>query len=205
MKPRYLRPDARYQDRWMVSYLDVLTILLIFFLVVAARALTPAAATPAAPIATAPEAPRELDTDRAEQLLRDRGLDPHREARGVVVSLAGVALFGPGSDVVNPGSFPTIGRVAEVLREIPNEVRLVGHADATPVHSRRFPDNQALAVARSRAILELLRTRFEIPEKRLSLAGYGDWRPTAPNDTAGGRASNRRVEFVIVGENRPDQ
>ena len=49
-------------------------------------------------------------------------------------------------------------------------------------------------------ILDLLSSGYGIPESRLSVASYGPYRPAAPNDTMDGRASNRRVEIVILDE-----
>jgi chemotaxis protein MotB len=110
-------------------------------------------------------------------------------------------LFAPGDDAVSVSALQSLGQIAEVLREIPNEVRLVGHADASPIHNRRFHNNWELAIARSQTILDMLNTRFGISDERLSIASYGSRRPAAPNDTPDGRASNRRVEFIILNEN----
>src|SRR5579872_5073451 len=100
MKPKYLEPDSRNRDRWMVSYLDVMTILLIFFISVALKGQKPApalAAVPAPVVTAAPASPAvaalpqlELSppslTDLQNRLVAG-GLDVHREDRGVVVSL----------------------------------------------------------------------------------------------------------------------
>jgi chemotaxis protein MotB len=111
-----------------------------------------------------------------------------------------VILFSPGTDAVSPEALPTIAQIADVLRGIPNDVRLIGYADATPIHNRRFGSNWELSMARSHKILELLSNRYGIPESRLSIASYGPNRPAAPNDTVDGRAYNRRVEIVILDE-----
>jgi hypothetical protein len=93
---------------------------------------------------------------------------------------------------------PTTAQIADVLRDIPNHVVLIGHADTVPVHNRRFRNNWDLSMVRGQKILELLSNRYGIPESRLSIASYGPYRPAAPNDTVDGRASNRRVEIVIL-------
>jgi chemotaxis protein MotB len=200
----------------MVSYVDILTIILIFFVVAAARSLavppahaiipvkpsTADAAIPIRPSAaqTEPEQPR-TNLIRAQNRLKEQGLEPKLEAQGLVISLPQVVLFSPGADTVSPEALPTIGQIAEAIRDIPNEVRLVGHADTVPIHNRRFHSNWELSMARSQKILELLSSRFGISESRLSIASYGPYRPAAPNDTEDGRASNRRVEIVILNEN----
>jgi len=191
VKPKFLHHGADRRDRWMVSYVDVLTIVLVFFLVAAAK------------LPKVVPAPPLVDKSRAELLraeagLRDRGLKPTLEARGLVISLPQAILFGAGEDKVNLRAYSTVAAIAEVLRAIPNEVRLIGYADTVPIHTRRFHSNWDLSMARSQRILELLSSRYGIAESRLSIASYGPYRPAAPNDTADGRASNRRVEIVIL-------
>jgi chemotaxis protein MotB len=203
MRPKYLESATNQRDRWMVSYVDVLTILLIFFMVGAAKSLE----VPAHAVVPAQPPPARRDPDhsrtsliRAQELLRKRGLEPKLEARGLVISLPQVILFSSGEDTVSPQALPTIAQIAGVLRDIPNNVRLIGHADTVPIHNRRFGSNWELSMARSQKILDLLSNRYGIPESRLSVASYGPYRPAAPNDTTDGRASNRRVEIVILDE-----
>ena len=206
MKPRYLHTATNQRDRWMVSYVDILTLILIFFVVAAAKSLAiPPAHAVAIPVRpTPPQKPPEpprTNLIRAQSRLQEQGLETKLEAQGLVISLPQVVLFSPGADTVSPDVLPTIGQIAEAIRDIPNEVRLIGHADTVPIHTRRFHSNWELSMARSQKILELLSTRFGIEESRLSIASYGPYRPAAPNDTEDGRASNRRVEIVILDEN----
>jgi chemotaxis protein MotB len=188
----------------MVSYVDVLTILLAFFLVGAARSLnvppSHAVIRPQPSLAPVKAEPRRTSLMLAQERLRERGVEPKLEPRGLVISLLQVVLFPSGQDTVSPKALPTIEQIAEVLRDIPNNVLLIGHADTIPVHNRRFRNNWDLSMARSQKILELLSSRYGIPESRLSIASYGPYRPAAPNDTEDGRASNRRVEIVILDE-----
>jgi chemotaxis protein MotB len=214
MRPRYLEKVANQRDRWMVSYVDVLTILLIFFMVGAAKSLevrpvpppprpvvpapAPAVVPPPLPIPV-PE-PRRTDLIRAQEQLQARGIEPRLEARGLVISLPQVIVFSSGADTVSSQAIATIEQIADVLRDIPNDVRLIGYADTVPIHTRRFSSNWELSMARSQKILELLSRRYGIAESRLSIASFGPYRPAAPNDTVDGRASNRRVEIVILDE-----
>jgi chemotaxis protein MotB len=93
-----------------------------------------------------------------------------------------------------------LGRIAEVLREIPNRISLAGHTDPVPIHNLRFKNNWELAAARSLNLLNLFTTRYGIAESRFSIASYGSIDPTSPNDTPDGRAGNRRVEILILDE-----
>lgn len=192
----------------MVSYVDVLTILLIFFMVGAAKSLEVKPAHPVVPpqppIPRREPEPSRTNLIRAQERLRERGLEPKLESRGLVISLPQVILFSSGEDVVSPQAWPTIEQIADVLRDIPNNVRLIGHADTVPIHNRRFGSNWELSMARSQKILDLLSNRYGIPESRLSVASYGPYRPAAPNDSVDGRASNRRVEIVILDESNSE-
>jgi chemotaxis protein MotB len=190
-------------DRWMVSYMDVLTILLIFFVAAAAKSAMPnpteaKSATPT-PIAEKTPPPPEplLEPQRK---LASLGLDLKMEPRGLVISLPQTILFGSGDDKIGPQARATVEQIAAVLREIPNRVSLIGHADAVPIHNRRFRNNWELAAARSLRLLELLEGDCGIEESRLSVSSYSSFDPKDSNATPDGRASNRRVEIVILEE-----
>jgi chemotaxis protein MotB len=206
MTPSYLRRDTGIRDRWMVSYMDVLTILLIFFVAIAAQVrLHPAQQSGAAPApaakpvpAAAPPADASHTLIEVRKKLEQHGLDMQMEPRGLVISLPQAIMFSSGEDRISPEGLPVIAGIAGVLRDIPNEVTLIGHADAVPIHNRHFLNNWDLATARSLRILELMSQRYGVPESRLSIASYGTYRPAGPNDTPDGRAHNRRVEVVIA-------
>jgi len=79
-------------------------------------------------------------------------------------------------------------------------VNLAGHADSVPIHNQRFRNNWELAAARSLRLMEVLTERYGVDESRISISSYGAVEPKNPNDTPGGRASNRRVEVLIFSE-----
>jgi chemotaxis protein MotB len=216
-KPSYLQSGDTTGGRWVVSYSDIVTILLVLFVGLGAQAfqknLIPAQAAPAVranaraaqivPQAALPPpepAPAKLSATlvRAQRALRDLSINPTVEDRGLVVSLPQSILFPSGEDRISPDALPMITQVAGALGSIPNKVSLVGHADAVPIHSVRFKNNWELATARSVKLLELLTTKYGIDESRLSVASPGAYSPKAPNDTEGGRAENRRVDIVIL-------
>lgn len=181
------------QNRWMVSYMDVLTILLIFFVAAAAQSSMPRPVPEKPPV---PPQPLLIP----QQKLTTLGLDVKREPRGLVISLPQTILFASGDDAISAQARPLVEQIGAVLREIPNKVSLVGHADAMPIHNRRFKSNWELATARSLRLLELLGHNCGIDESRLSVASYSSFVPKDTNDTPDGRASNRRVEIVIFDE-----
>ncbi len=120
------------------------------------------------------------------------------EPRGLVISLQQAAFFPSGGDTVEPRSLASIQKVASMLKELPNPVRLEGHTDSVPIHTARFRNNWELSAARSIAMLDVFITRFELPPERFGIAGYAAMAPLASNETEEGRAHNRRVDIVIL-------
>jgi chemotaxis protein MotB len=201
----------------MVSYMDVLTILLIFFIAVAAQLparpqVTSTSSTlPAVNSAQADSKPVQASMAAetppphsaladAQQALEKLGIDAKMEPRGLVISLPQRILFASGEDRVSANALPIVEEIAGVIRQTPNRVSLIGHADSVPIHNRRFANNWELSAARGLRLLELLTSRYAIPESRLSVASDGTNRPLGSNETEDGRASNRRVEIVLLTE-----
>lgn len=256
-KPAYLQAERGGRERWLISYTDILTLLLILFIAMAAQTLgeqqaravqvktqsvanTPppaapvappsatSAATPPAAPATAPSAPPAAPAPLAaasstapaktesagqanpshqalllaQERLKQHGLDPHMEARGLVISLPQAILFSSGDDRINRSAQPIIAGIAEVLRSLDNKVELAGHADSIPIHTQRFRNNWELSAARGLSLLNTLTTEYGVSESRLTVSSYGSFSPKTSNDTPDGRAENRRVEILILDESQ---
>lgn len=122
------------------------------------------------------------------------------EARGLVISLRESGFFASGDDVIAPDSIASIAKIAAVIQGVPNPLRVEGYTDSVPIHNSRFHSNWELSAARSIAMLELLRQKFEIAPERMTIAGYAENAPADDNSTADGRAHNRRVELVLLSE-----
>jgi chemotaxis protein MotB len=120
------------------------------------------------------------------------------EKRGLVIELQQEILFPSGEDRIVPTALPVLSEIAGVLASVPNKVALVGHADAVPIHNKRFQNNWELSAARSLSLLNVLSSQYGIDESRLSVQSYGANLPKGPNDTEAGRAENRRVEILLL-------
>ncbi len=148
---------------------------------------------------------RELDPvkSRLEQQLKteigEGKLSISLEPRGLVLSLRESALFPPGSDQFSAEAVPFLTKIAKSLQALPGRpIRLEGHTDNIPIHTSQFPSNWELSAARATAVLELLTRKLEIKPERFAVTGYADYHPLADNETAEGRARNRRVDIVIL-------
>jgi chemotaxis protein MotB len=127
---------------------------------------------------------------------REVSMSMRRE--GLVVSLREMGFFESGSATIRPGSLDAIGRLANVLRQRPENLRVEGHTDNIPIHTSRFANNWELSTARATKLIQILITTYGIPPSHLSAAGYGEFHPVASNGTAEGRAQNRRLDVVIL-------
>jgi chemotaxis protein MotB len=120
------------------------------------------------------------------------------EPKGLVISLRQSAFFPSGTDAFDPVTLPTIRKVAELILALPNAIQLEGHTDSQPIHSARFNSNWELSCARAISLLEIMCGKFDLPRERFSVVGRADTAPMASNETAEGRARNRRVDVIIV-------
>jgi chemotaxis protein MotB len=120
--------------------------------------------------------------------------------KAVSIILKGDLLFDSGKAELRPEARRSLGEIAEILRQTPYVVNLVGHTDGVPIHSDRFPTNWELSAARACAVARYLMDEMGLPSSRFVITGYGPQQPVRPNDSAENRAANRRVEILITKE-----
>lgn len=128
----------------------------------------------------------ELDEDI--ELVKDRG--------AIVLRIKEKILFDVGATHLKDGAGEVLRRVGDLVSPLPFDMRIEGHADATPF---RGPgrSNWDISAERAISVLKFFAKNELIPLDRLSAVGYGEKRPIAPNDTPENRALNRRVEFML--------
>lgn len=122
------------------------------------------------------------------------------------VILVNEILFPEGGWTLTHKGEATLAKIAPTLSSLQGQQIIVqGYTDDVPIGPelrKRFPSNWELSSARADDVLRFLVAKG-VPKNMLSAQGYGDSRPVASNDTAPGRAKNRRVEIVIMSANRP--
>lgn len=224
MRPSHQRGGG--QDRWLLSYADFVTLLFALFVTmyavstVDADKLAPAASsmrsafdgekrqTGPVPLpdlgAIVAQAPRPTDRVRVElaRVLADAiaagRLELIEDARGLVVSLPERATFAPASTEMTPNALELIARVAAAVQPFDRPLRIEGHTDNVPIHTREFHSNWELSTARAATVIRFLIERVAFDPRRLSAAGYGEFHPRVTNDSPENRARNRRVDIVIL-------
>ncbi len=122
---------------------------------------------------------------------------------GLVISLREIGFFESGSADIKSSSQPAFSRITSLLAQRNYRIRIEGHTDNIPIHNSRYASNWELSTARATELVRLLMTKYKFAPARLSAAGYAAYHPVASNDTAEGRAQNRRVDLVILGRFAP--
>jgi len=104
--------------------------------------------------------------------------------------------FASGKAVLTPDSYPALDEVGQILSKWPElKIEVGGHTDSQGVPAK----NQKLSEQRAQAVLDYLTKKFpDLKADQFTVKGYGQTKPIAPNNTALGRAKNRRVEFVVL-------
>jgi chemotaxis protein MotB len=150
-----------------------------------------------------------LKAEEADELRRAKELMEGRlgsneasvgyDERGLVTRLLDQVLFDSGKAELRSGAFPVLDKVAQVLKEVEDQpVGIEGHTDNVPIQRSGWADNKALSYARANAVADYLVEKHGIDSGRLMTIGYGEDKPIADNDSAGGRQQNRRVEIIIL-------
>jgi len=126
------------------------------------------------------------------------------DERGLVITLLSDNFFEEGSAELNINDTrETLLRLADFFRSDElkgRRFRIEGHTDSTPVAENSiFPSNWELSATRAVNVLHYL-ADYGVRENDFSVAGYSDTRPKFSNDTAEGRAYNRRVDIIILDE-----
>lgn len=117
---------------------------------------------------------------------------------GLVMRLADYALFDLGVADLSPEALPLLKKIGDIIAKTSYLVRIEGHTDNLPIHTRRFPSNWELSTTRAVNVLRYFRKNHEIQAHRLSAVGFAEYRPLVPNDSAAQRAQNRRVEIIFI-------
>lgn len=203
--------EGESRDRWLISYADLVTLLLALFIVMYGASDRERAKLIAESfngkssagdgILMADDGKREEKSSSETKVLENSVLlqktKMKQTERGLVVSLSEAGFFAAGDATVSPEAKNVIKTLAESIQNSNIPVRVEGHTDSTPISNIRYNSNWELSTSRASNVLQELVNNGIAPE-RLSASGYGGFQPVADNSTPEGRAQNRRVDIVIL-------
>lgn len=120
--------------------------------------------------------------------------------KGVVyIDISDKMLFNSGEFTVTSKAKPILGKIANVLNAHPElDVMIEGHTDSVPIHNSMLTDNWDLSVKRATSVVRILEKQYNISPIRMTAAGHGSYVPVAENNTASGRALNRRTRIIVL-------
>lgn len=218
--------DNENLDRWLLTYADLITLLLAFFVVMYSMSRIDAKKfgqmqealhgklkggpsllkhpDPKADVGHGILKLGSLKTIQAKiekkfkGLNKVRGLETEITERGLVIHIMESILFKSGSADLQSSAIEVLDQIAEVVKFLPNHVRVEGHTDDQTIDSPVFPSNWELSTARATAVVRYYMDGRGFSPDRLSALGYGAFRPIRPNNSIENRAANRRVDVVIL-------
>lgn len=209
MRNDYYSHSKDYINRWVVSYADLVTMLLALFMVLFAisQNVTKYQAKMIAehhlnvPKDIAIEQLEQLDELKklfSENISQNQNITYLKDGRGLVLRLNNSILFDEGSAIIKNEAIKTIDEIIDTISKIDNNVLVEGHTDSTPISNDKFPSNWELSTARATNIIAYMLKSKKVQPKRLSAVGYGEYMPVADNTSTGGRLLNRRVDIIIL-------
>lgn len=214
-------PGGGDGEGWLVSYLDVLTLLITLFVLMLSlssnelggqhaeadqRAISAAAKASALAIAAgisplnAGLQPRSHGLQPRFKGLEINGVSVAQGDRGITLRIDNNLLFASGQAALTAGGKQVLQELVETLQAFDGQISVEGHTDNVPIHTVQFPSNWELSTGRAISVLRYL-AASGVPEARLRAIGYADTRPLAGNETAQDRATNRRVEILLTQKN----
>lgn len=191
-------------ESWLISYLDVLTLLITLFVLMVSmlgKADFEQETQPGIPAAeigpkTTGIQPRHDGLQPRFEGLEMEGVSVDEGEQGITLRIDDNLLFKSGQAELTEGGGDVIASLVPTLESFEGQISVEGHTDNIPIATARFPSNWELSTARAIAVLRYL-SAAGIPESRLRAVGYADTQPLESNDTAEGRAANRRVELLL--------
>ncbi len=117
--------------------------------------------------------------------------------RGVVMTLSDKLLFSSGDAHLSASAEPLLVKIGQIIKTVQAPVEIEGHTDNVPIRTVAYPSNWELSTARAVNVLRFLIEQQSISAEKLSAVGLSSYQPVASNDSALGRAKNRRVEFIF--------
>jgi chemotaxis protein MotB len=181
---------GRPAPAWMVSYSDLVTQLLTFFIMLFALS---AAATED----QLKKIKEKIDNYVVQNHLEKFVSTKITQKEGLIVTFSEKYMFDSGKADIYSEAKEVIKNIASLLVDEPNRISIEGHTDNTPINTPEFPSNWELSTKRATNVLKYLLEELKFEPKRLTAAGFGEWHPVAPNDTLENKAKNRRVDLIV--------
>jgi len=184
---------------WQMSFNDLLTVLLVFFILLVSISNIRADRVHRVSSSAATVFGLKETEDRRGEIIRRigsvEGVDTYLAEGGVSLVLGESMLYKSGSaEIIHKNALTQLGAA---LKATPGQIRIEGHTDSVPMVNGLFPSNWELSTQRAVNVVKFLVADCGIDPAVFSAAGYADSKPVATNETPEGRALNRRVHIIL--------
>lgn len=126
-------------------------------------------------------------------------------SQGLEITMQDAVLFRSGeAEIVNNASL-VLSKLSNMLRDLDNKVKIVGHTDNVPISNSRFRSNWDLSAMRAINVMNYMVSSTGITANRASIEAHGEYAPKYDNNTEDGRAKNRRVEIIVIRKYSQDE
>lgn len=193
-------------DGWLWVYLDVITLVLCFFIVLLTLSGGPSQNPGPNDTIGGDHSQKDLSqnepvddvSDDIGSGIGDLGgsIDVIKRKNGVSFRISNDVLFNSGEAILEPKGYGELQKVVPFLLESDYRITVTGHTDNVPISTDRFPSNWELSSARAGSVVRYFESQG-VSSARLVATGHAETRPLAENDTIEGRAKNRRVELIL--------
>lgn len=143
----------------------------------------------------AEELQEELKKELADGLIEINTVDDQ-----VIISIREKGSFPSATARIDAAFRGVLMKIAAGLNQVEGRILIAGHTDDVPIETAEFPSNWVLSAARAAAVAHTMTRVGGIASPRVEIRAYADNRPMVSNETLEGRAANRRVEIIVLGE-----
>ena len=211
--------EKRARQSWLLSFGDLATLLICFFIMMIAVNKSEITKIHVWIESQLEESRQYLATTFVEQGFRLMRVD--RDSTGVVITIDTPEAFLSAQSIPSPALSDELSRLGELLPSVPifhvsnrfaallqeielhgmdwhTEVIVEGHTDNDPIAANsRLRNNWELSALRAQYVMRLLQANSQLPESLFTVTGFSEYHPVANNDSAEGKAKNRRINIRI--------
>ena len=202
----------RASKSWLVPYADIITLLLVFFVLIISTSVIDQSKFEAVAQAFSKSSTNTQSFGNLEKELNEiieknnlkKQVHINKHPLGLNIELSDAGLFQSGEAALsNEGKF-TMRQLVTAIKNLEYrnyEVEIHGHTDDVPIHNENYSSNWELSVFRAISVLNIVKNHLD--DDKIKIAGYGDTRPKFPNRDEGGKpiienqAKNRRIEINV--------
>ncbi|QVN11506.1 OmpA family protein [Burkholderia sp. LAS2] len=204
--------EGAHSGRWLISYADLITTLMVLFLALYVLQLAKynaldaryqtlarqAGGAAAAAVDAAKSDPAPPWLALLDSLKSNGRISLVKAPHGVEIGIDAKILFNVGDARLLPDSSPVLNQIAQALSEhATGDILVEGHTDSVPIANAKYESNWELSSARAGSVVRYLTERGVAPH-RLAAIGRADTQPLVAGDDAGSRARNRRVTIFVA-------